>query len=133
MKWITRVPATLSEAQVAIAQANPQAMTRLQEGYRYRELTSTYGGVKQRWLLVFSEQRQPRTQRSVDKQLRKQSAQEIKAFKKLCQTIFACESDAQQALATFEQGLQATFVSTRTVCATPCYGKRGPTWTRRST
>ncbi len=100
-------------------------MTRLQEGYRYHKLTSTYGGVEQRWLLIFSEHRQPQTQRSVDKQLRKQSDQEVKAFKKLCQTTFACESDAQQALATFEQGLQATFLSTRTVYTTPRYGKRG--------
>ena len=44
MKWITRVPATLSEAQAALAQVDPQALASLQEGYRYHELTSTYGG-----------------------------------------------------------------------------------------
>jgi len=125
IKWITRVPATLNEAQAAIAQANAQSMTRLQDGYRYREFTSSYGGVEQRWLLIFSEKRQPQTQRNVDKQLRKQSDQEVKAFKKLCKMTFACESDAQQALATFEQSLQATFVSTSTICGAPRYGKRG--------
>jgi transposase len=125
MKWITRVPATLREAQAALAQANPQRMAQLQEGYRYRELASTYGGVAQRWLLIFSEHRQSQAQRRIDKQLRKQSDQEAKAFKKLCQTPFACASDAKQALAAFERGLQATFVSTSDVCATACYGKRG--------
>jgi transposase len=88
-------------------------------------LTSTYGGVAQRWLLIYSEPRQPQAQRSVDTQLRKQSDQEGKAFQQLCGTTFACEADARQALATFEQALQVTFLTTSAVRATPCYGKRG--------
>ena len=125
IKWITRVPATVNEAHGALAHANPQAMAPLKEGYRYQELTSTYGGVAQRWVLISSESRQPQAQRTVDKQLRKQSAQEGKTLKKLCGTTLACEADARQALLTFEQGLQATFLSTSTVCAQPRYGKRG--------
>jgi transposase len=34
MQWITRVPATLSDAQAALAHADPQTMAWLQEGYR---------------------------------------------------------------------------------------------------
>ena len=34
LKWITRVPATLHEAQTVLAQADPQTMTPLTEGYR---------------------------------------------------------------------------------------------------
>ncbi len=41
LKWMTRVPATLSEAQAALAQADPQTMAPLLDGYRYRALTST--------------------------------------------------------------------------------------------
>jgi transposase len=48
IKWSTRVPATLSEAQAALAQANPQAMAVRQEGDRSHALTSTYGGVEPR-------------------------------------------------------------------------------------
>ena len=44
IKWITRVPATLSEVQATLAHAEPQAMASLQEGYRYHEMPSTYGG-----------------------------------------------------------------------------------------
>jgi transposase len=125
MKWITRVPATLSDAQAVLGSANPQAMAPLLEGYRYQTLTSTYGGVAQRWVLIYSEPRQPQAQRSVDKQLRKQSDQEGKAFQQLCGTTFACEADARQALATFVQDLQVTFLTTSAVRATPRYGKRG--------
>jgi transposase len=42
IKWITRVPATVRDAQVALAHADPLAMASRQEGYRDHELTSTY-------------------------------------------------------------------------------------------
>jgi transposase len=123
--WITRVPATVRDAQVVLAQADPLAMASLQEGYRDHELTSTYGGVEQRWILIDSEPRRPQAQRTVDKQLHKQSDKEVKAFKTLCRTTFACEADARQALSAFEQALQATVLDTSTVRATPRYDQRG--------
>ena len=58
-------------------------------------------------------------QRTVAKSLLKQSAEEVKAFKPLCRTAFSCAADAQQALMTFAQGLQATFLATSTVCMLP--------------
>jgi transposase len=125
MRWMTRVPATLSEAQAALAQVNPHALASLTEGYRYHELRSTYGGIEQRWVLIYSESRQPQAQRTVDKQWRQQSDKEVKAFKKLCGTTFACEADARQALSRFEQDLQATLLGTSTVSARPRYGQRG--------
>jgi transposase len=125
MKWITRVPATLAEAQAVLAQADPQTMAPLREGYRCRGLSSTYGGVAQRWVLLYSEQRQPQAQRTVDKQWRQQSDEDVKAFKRLCRTAFACEADAQQALTRFAAGLQTAFLHDRTIGSTPHYGKRG--------
>jgi transposase len=125
VKWMTRVPATLGEAQAALAQAAPSTMPLLTEGYRYQVLPSTYGGVAQRWLLLASEHRYAQAQRTVDKQLRQQSDQEVKEFKQLCRTTFACEADAHQALTTFEHSLQATFLPTVIVRPTPRYGKRG--------
>jgi transposase len=125
VKWITRVPATLSAAQTARAQANPQTMAPRTEGYRSRVLPSTEGGIEQRWGLIASEHRQAQAQRTVDKQLRKQSDEEVQACKKLCRTPFACEADAHQALATLAHSLQATFLQAVTVRPTPHYGKRG--------
>jgi transposase len=125
LKWITRVPATLTEVQEVLAQAQPATMPPLQEGYRARSMLSTYGGVAQRWVLIYSEQRQLQAQRTVDKQWRKQSDQEVKAFKTLCRTAFACEADAQQALTSFVAGLQTTLLHASTICPAPHYGKRG--------
>ena len=52
-------------------------------------------------------------------------AQEVKAFKHLRCTAFACAADAQQALVTFAQGLQATFVAQSNVRSVLRYAKRG--------
>ena len=119
MQWITRVPATLGEAQAVLAQADPQTMAPLQEGYRFRVVSSTYGGVVQRWGLLYAEQRQPQAQRTVDTQWRKQSDQAVRACKRLCRTAFACEADAQQALTSFAAGWQTTVLHDSTVCPTP--------------
>ena len=125
LKWITRVPATLREAQQVLAQADPQRMAPLMEGYRYHVLPASYGGIAQRWLLVYSEHRHVQAQRTVDKQLLKQGQRDVAAFQKLSRMTFACEADAQQALATFTQGLHATFLHEVAVRATPRYRTRG--------
>ena len=125
LQWITRVPATLREAQAVLAQADPQTMAPLTEGYRSRVVPSSYGGVEQRWVLIHSAPRQPQAQRTVDKQWLKQSADEVKAFKTLCRTAFACAADAHQALARCAHDVQTTFLHDSTVSPTPHYEKRG--------
>jgi transposase len=122
---MTRVPATLRAAQEALAQADPQTTTPLIAGYRAHELVSTYGGVAQRWVLIDSQPRQPQARRTVDKQRLQHRAQEVDAVKKLCDTAFACEADAQQALSTCAQGLRATFLGMSTVRPTVRSRTRG--------
>lgn len=74
------MPATLSAVQAALERVDPQALASLTEGYRYRELPSTYGGIEQRWVLIYSEHRQSQAQRTGDKQWGQQSEHEGKAF-----------------------------------------------------
>jgi hypothetical protein len=125
LQWLTRVPATLAEAQAILAQAAPQTMAPLTEGYRYRVVPSRYGGVAQRWVLIHSEVRQAQAQRTVNKQWRQHSDEEVKACKRLCRTACACEAAAQQALTSFVARLQTTALHPSTICPTPPYGKRG--------
>jgi hypothetical protein len=73
----------LTEAHQALAQATPETIAPLTEGYRYQALASTFGGVAQRWVLIYSEHRRPQAQRTVDKHLPTQSTNEVKAFQKL--------------------------------------------------
>lgn len=124
-QWMTRVPATVHEAPTVLARAVPATMPPLMEGSRYQAFRSTSGGVQHRWVLLSSARRQPPVQRTVNKQLLKQGDKAGHALQKLCRAAFACEADAQQALATFAHGLQATFVHESTVRAIPRSGQRG--------
>ncbi len=125
LKWITRVPATLREVQEVLAQVDTKTMAPLTDGYRSQEKAATYAGIGQRWVVIYSEARQARVQRTVEKQGRTERAAELKAFKKLGRTAFACEQDARQALDAFRQSLQATRVERPTIRAVACDGKRG--------
>jgi transposase len=57
MKWITRVPAILNADITVLAQTDPQALASLKAGYPYHELTSPYGGIEPRWVLISPESR----------------------------------------------------------------------------
>jgi transposase len=122
---MTRVPATLTEAQTVLEQATPEALLPLRDGYRYQAHTVTYGSVPPRWGLIYSAHRHPQPPRTVDKHWLKQSVAEGKAFQKLCHTAFACEADAQQALATFTRGLSITTLHAGHIRPTPRYHRRG--------
>ena len=88
-------------------------------------MTSTYGGVAQRWLLIASQPRRPQARRTVHPRWLAHSEIEVKAFQKLCRRKFVCEADARHALETFEQRLTYTQVQTATIVATPHDDKPG--------
>lgn len=71
VSWITRVPETLQEARDLLQRLEPAEMQPSgQEGYRYCERPSQYGGVSQRWLVVFSEQAYAREASTFQRQVR---------------------------------------------------------------
>jgi hypothetical protein len=102
--WIPRVPATVSDAQAALTQADPRTMAPLTAGYRSHGLTSTSGEVAQRWVLVYAAPRHAQAQRTVDKPRLKQGQRAGAACQKLGRMTSACEADAPHALATFRRG-----------------------------
>jgi transposase len=125
IKWMTRVPATLPDAHATLAQADLQTMAPLTDGYRSHLWSSTSGGVAQRWGLIDSAHRPPPAQHTLGRPLRKPGAQEVQAFQQLCRSTLAGEAEAQQALATFTQGLQATFLHEVAVRSPPRDRQRG--------
>jgi hypothetical protein len=74
---------------------------------------------------VYSEARQERGRRTVDKQGPTQREAEWQAFQRLGRTAFACSAEARQALETCKHGLQAPRVAGATIRAVTHYGKRG--------
>jgi len=101
--WLTRVPETIGEAKSLIAAADAGQMQEWEGGYKYQEHTSTYGGVAQRWLLVYSEQLRERTTETLEKRIAREKEKAERAWRKMQGQQFTCQEDAQQALETFQK------------------------------
>ncbi|ARI81290.1 hypothetical protein C789_4067 [Microcystis aeruginosa FACHB-905 = DIANCHI905] len=59
MRWLSRVPFSIKEAQKLVDSEIP--------GYSWRETSSNYGGIEQRWLLVESQARQESDLKKLEK------------------------------------------------------------------
>jgi Transposase len=94
-------------------------MEPLTGGYRGEACRSEYGGVEQRWLIVYSEEAEERARDSVEQKIQKQHEEEKKAFSKLTERTFACREDAEQALKAFESDLKASEFADKQVQRAP--------------
>ena len=125
IKWITRVPHTLAEANAALSGVEVENLAPLAEGYHYQALTSTYAGAPQRWLVIYSEAARARARKGVHKALSKQSEAELRALAKLAQETFACREDALRALEALGKKLKACTLSASDVKELSHYDKPG--------
>jgi len=104
VKWITRVPATITAAKTLLAETDKAQMIAAErEGYFCHEVTSTYGDVTQRWLIVLYEPRREAQERALVKRVERERDKLDKALKKLQKQVFNCQEDAQQALKRFDK------------------------------
>ena len=122
--WISRVPETLDAARELIVAIAPDLMEN-PESLNFRSLGCTYGEVKQRWLVIYSPEARKRAEKTVDKQLLKQTTANLKAFQKLMKQDFACEADAKKALIAFEKKLVLTEIVDEHIKKIPHYQKAG--------
>jgi len=109
--FVSRVPAKLTLAQLAMAQTEIASMSALKEGYRGRCIQQTYGGVSQHWLIVYSDAAKQRAQKTVARRLNKQSEKEMKQWQQLCHQTFECAADAQQAVLNFQKKCRCSCLS----------------------
>ncbi len=103
--WITRVPETIGGTrELILAVSGEWLETRPERAYT--EVGSSYGGVKQRWLVVYTQAAHGRAEQTVNKQHLKQSQAEYKAFNALTKRSFACVADAEATLAHLQKTLK---------------------------
>jgi len=122
--FITRVPQKLKETKILIAQSSTLDFTDIGNGYSGVWHRSNYGDVKQKWLLIRSEQAKKREAYSLTKRMLKKAKVERKIFKKLSQQRCACEDDAQQSLELWRKK-QTYSDAIEEVIRLPIYGKKG--------
>lgn len=130
LPFITRVPRTLKLEQETVAQAlaKPNAFVPLSEDdtrYRYQRFERVHYGMKQRWLVVFSQAARERAVATVAKQVDKEAKALEKALFHLQAQRFGCRKDAGQALTKLGEGLKYHSLSEPAWKEHPKYAGRG--------
>jgi len=124
--WITRVPETTTLAKEIIKSVSGELMAEAgEEEIVYRVLCITYGGVNQRWLVVYTKSACQRSRKTLQKQHVKQGDIDFKAFSILKRIEFACAEDAQSALQAFVKKLTLTMVSDGRIIECNHFQKKG--------
>jgi len=100
--FITRVPQKVIEAKELLAHLDTLTFTELDNGYSGCFVESDYAGIKQKWLVVHSQQANKRELNNLEKRIEKSMTTSQKTFKKLCSQTFSCQSDALKALELWE-------------------------------
>jgi len=101
VKWITSIPGTLNEVKElykSIEQMKESAL----EGYSYAEIGNSYGGVRQRWLVVFSKAAYKREEATFKKNLTQRRTEAEKSLKCLSQQEFSSKKAAETAVRALE-------------------------------
>lgn len=96
MKWITRVPLSIKEAQNKIEEIEEEEWENSEiRGYRIATKSSEYANIKQRWLVVESEARKQSAIKKISEQVEKQLENAKAALRKLSKQEYACIADAE--------------------------------------
>lgn len=107
VKWLTRVPETLSVARESLKIVVSKDMVEVDDNYKIYPFCTRYADIKQRWLLVYSKQAHQREKKQWQRRLAKQQKPLETKWRKLCRQQFSCAEDAATALQTFSKGLQS--------------------------
>lgn len=107
LRWLSRVPLSLNEAQALVSQLSASAFVATSlEGYRTASVCSQYGGVRQRWVVVESRERQQADLRKLEKTLAQATQQAQSQVKQLARQEFACGADARSSGEQLERRLE---------------------------
>jgi transposase len=131
LRWLCRVPRTLSEARRVLAETPREAFVQSEahEGYRIAQRRSDYGGVGQRWLVVHSEELEKAARQRLERRLQRRERQLEREYWRLVGAkTFACQADAlaaAQAFAAKNLGQHHRLGSAPRVVEVASYGNKG--------
>lgn len=125
MLFISRMPETLDIVKDVLGKVDVTLMHQIDENYSYQEVGGIYGGVKQRWIIVYSHQASVRELQTLNRRMLTGGERERKAFEKLCRRPFACRKDAQRAWEKFQKRLTSLSVPDLQIREQARYARRG--------
>ena len=95
--WISRVPATLKSSKDLLYANVPLTPSEMDKCYGFYETYVTYGGIKQKWVLILSEHMLAKHEKSFQKRLKREEERARKELRELQSKEFFCEEDARKA------------------------------------
>ncbi len=100
LRWISRVPETLNDAKelISMVKSDDLKESRSLDGYHLVRTEMTYGGIRQRWILVFSEKAYAREMKTLEKRISLEKERIEKKLWHCSKQEFNCKTDALQAL-----------------------------------
>jgi transposase len=123
--WLTRVPQTIKEAKALVEKPAQEIDWKQQKkGYQIARFISHYGGLEQRWLLVFSEQAYQREKKTLERNLEKKDKAIKKVLWHLGNELFDDKKMANEALKKVEKKYGLYVIKSEIVPVTK-YAKRG--------
>jgi transposase len=104
VSWVTRVPASVSEVKDLYQTVSPEQMRSIGDGdYKVWTVESDYGGVSQRWVLVYSEGLYHREAASLQRVIDKERAEAEKVLRRLNRREYPTPEAAQAAVETMAE------------------------------
>lgn len=95
--WITRVPESINDALILIEKSDDEFNWKMvDENYKIHCEESMYGGVLQRWILVFSQKAYEREKQTFDRRVEKEKVAFETQLARLSKTEFGCKEDAHR-------------------------------------
>jgi len=104
--WITRVPETIKEAKKLLdypANGEKWQQCICNPKYKFCMHRSYYGGVEQRWMIIYSEEKFKREAKTLKKNIQRKKEKIEKEFKALTREVFSCREDAIKTLSSFKK------------------------------
>ena len=98
-KWISRVPETISDAKELLRSSDVTSMIQTEmNGYYLLSTMVTYGGVLQRWIVVYSEKAYKRQVKTIERRIQKEKEKAETSLWHLSNKEFKCKEDGLKAL-----------------------------------
>jgi transposase len=125
VSWVTRVPASVSEIKTLYQTVSPEQMHSIGDGdYKVWTVESDYGGVSQRWVLVYSEGLYHREAASLQRVIDKERAEAEKVLRRLNRREYPTPEAAGAAVETMAETWKFHTVQVEPY-STPKYHQRG--------
>ena len=100
IQWVTRVPETVGLVRHLLSEVPLEAFRPGGEdlpGIRFCEVGTTFGGIPQRWILVYSQTSREREEKTLSRAVSREKKALEASLRALSQTVFSCSEDARTA------------------------------------